>query len=68
MSLQRSSRKDPLGEGLAESYRNEAQAGGNERQNRAESVHYRGVSTWLGRKCGNVGRWRRDQKSDACQS
>ena len=51
MCLRRSSRKDPLEGGLAESYRNEAQAGGNEPQFRAESVRCKGVSTRL---VGNV--------------
>ena len=50
MCLRRSSRKGPLEEGLAESYRNEAQAGDNEPQYRAEFVHCKGVSTWLGGK------------------
>lgn len=45
MCLRRSSRKGPLEEGLAESYRNEAQAGDNEPQSRAGSVHCKGIST-----------------------
>ncbi len=55
MCLRRSSRKGPLEEDLAESYRNEAQAGDNEPQDRAESVHCKGVSTWLGRNVDTRG-------------
>lgn len=47
MCLRRSSRKDPLGEGLAESYQSEVQAGGNEPQYRAGFVRCKGVSTSL---------------------
>lgn len=68
MCLRRSSRKDHLGDGLAENYRHEAQVGGNGPQYRAESVHCKGVSTWLGRKCGYPGKWTRDQSSDSGQS